>query len=137
MNWDLFVILLVIWNAIYIPLDVAYGLNLLYINLLNYCIDLIFLADLLLNFVTMTWDSKTDELVWNRCKIAFKYVFKGRFAIDILSIIPFEIISLVAPISPKNLKFIKLLKMVRMLRLTRIINYLRANRNIKLGLKII
>jgi len=65
-----------------IPLDVSLSVTGTILNIINYFFDVLFVIDLLLNFITMYWDPKTNELVKSFKKIWFNYIFKGRFCID-------------------------------------------------------
>lgn len=56
-----------------------------------YLIDLMFLIDVFLCFVTTYTDSYKQIEITNHKKIAFHYL-KGWFLIDILSIFPFDLI---------------------------------------------
>jgi len=117
-----------------IPLDVSLNVSYVWLTIINYLLDVFFLIDLILNFFTMQRDSKTNELIRKKRIICQNYVFKGWFWIDTLSIIPFEIISILLGNSSLNLRFFKMLKMIRLLRLTKIINYLKTNKKVKFGL---
>ena len=69
-------------------------------------------------------------------KIAARYVFFGRFVVDLIASLPLEIITLVFASGGDNLKFLGMLKMVRLLRLGRIITFLKANQKLKFSMKI-
>jgi hypothetical protein len=103
MRWDLFVILLTIWNCLSIPfffafttpesvvlevLDYMIG-NKPYITITN--IDMLFLFDMIFNFFTTYVNRKTNTEVSERKKIVFNYLFKGRFFIDLLATTPFDL----------------------------------------------
>ena len=57
--------------------------------IIGYIIDLLFTADLILNFFFAYYD-KNGELVYNRKKIAYRYLLSW-FIIDFIAIIPFDI----------------------------------------------
>lgn len=70
-------------------------------------------------------------------KIAFNYVLHGRFFIDLLASIPFElVVSVIMPNSHFSFKVFGLLKLVRLLRLGRIITYMRFKQSLKIGFRI-
>lgn len=130
MNWDVLIIVIVIFNSIMIPLDVSFNISSTSLTTVNYFFDILFVIDLVLNFFTMYKDSKTGEMILSWRRIIFNYLIKGWFWIDFLSIIPFELIALAITKdweTNSNLRFFKMLKMVRLLRMTKIINYLKAN----------
>ena len=61
--------------------------------ILDYFTDFCFTIDIILTFRTTYIDAKTGEEVIEPRKIAFNYLFKGKFAIDFLSTVPFDTIS--------------------------------------------
>lgn len=98
--------------------------------------DVSFATDIIINFRTAYFNSKTGKLVTNGKRIACNYACNGRFWIDIIASLPVEIISLFSTNSQSNLRLIGLLKLVRLLRLGRMISYLKANQRLKLTMKI-
>ena len=72
-------------------------------------------------------------------KIAKNYIFHGRFFIDLLASIPFELMAtLIVPDSTNfSFQIFGLLKLVRLLRLGRIITYMRFKQNLKIGFRIL
>lgn len=67
-------------------------------------------------------------------RISANYI-KGRFWIDLIASIPFEVLS--ALISSDQVKFVGMLKLVRLMRLGRMVTFLRANKSFKLGIILI
>lgn len=109
--WDLFIILLVIYNCLTIPLGVAFPKmefleNNLGIKIFENLIDILFLADILINFRTSYISDTSGLEIVDGKRIALNYV-KGRLIVDILATIPFEkVIPLFFPgkkISKRNL----------------------------------
>jgi hypothetical protein len=93
LRWDIFIIILAIYNAITIPLDIAFNPSLLSsegITILESFIDLAFFVDLIINFRTTYISNKTGEEITDTWLIAKKYVIEGTFVIDLLSSIPFD-----------------------------------------------
>jgi potassium voltage-gated channel Eag-related subfamily H protein 8 len=89
-RWDIFVIILAIWNCFYLPFSISFHPHEpLGISIFNYFIDSMFYIDIILNFRT-TFFTKDGIEVFDWKKIAFKYIFKGLFLIDILSTLPFN-----------------------------------------------
>jgi len=134
------VIILSIWNSISIPYELAFPdafEGLLSFIIIDYFIDILFAFDILINFRSVYKDSKTEENVVDGRKIAFNYACKGRFFIDLLASMPFEIFGLIFNASSSQLKLFGMLKLVRLLRLGRMITYLKANRSFKFGAKLI
>ena len=92
LRWDTFVIILAIWNCFYIPFDIAFEpeTNLI-IETLNGLIDLMFYCDIFFNFRTTFMTSEGEE-IFDRNLIARRYIFKGTFILDLLSVLPFNAI---------------------------------------------
>ena len=59
---------------------------------INYIFDVVFILDILFNFRTTISDFITGEEITDSKKIAMNYI-KGRFFLDLLAAIPFEMIS--------------------------------------------
>lgn len=140
MRWDLMIILLALYNCLSIPYEVCYGSSFtdsVGLDVFEYTIDVLFYLDIVINFWT-TFVSKTGTEVTSGLKVAFWYVFYGRFFIDLGASLPLELIVVV--ILRKELtgglKFLGLLKLVWLLRLGRIITYLKIKSNYKTGFKI-
>ena len=145
MFWDLSIILLALWNCIYIPIDVAFkpesGPALWWSDRV---IDTLFVVDIVINFMTTYVNPKTSTVVKQPVRIVKNYLFRGRFIIDLLASIPFD---LILPKSEKidnemeaelngggsgsgaqegNYEAVfGLLKMIRLLRLGRIITFMK------------
>ena len=91
-NWELFIIILAIYNAIELPLNIAFQLPMFeepFWKLLGDFIDYCFMTDILISFRTTYQDPFTGEEVYLPKKIANNY-FYGRFWIDLISTIPME-----------------------------------------------
>jgi hypothetical protein len=139
MRWDLFVIILVVYNCISIPFEVSFGAKFsdhVVMTVMDYCIDTCFGLDILITFFTTYVNSKTGSEVTNNKKIAVKYVM-GRFWVDLAASVPFEL--LFAPFFSSDsplLSVFGLFKLVRLLRLGRIITFLSFHQGFKVGAKI-
>jgi hypothetical protein len=93
MAWDLFVIILAIWNSYALPVEIAFNLdffNNLHVKVINHLIDFIFGIDILINFRTTYQNNLTGDEVSEPKEIAKNYLM-GRFWIDFFSTIPFEL----------------------------------------------
>ncbi len=118
MRWDLIVILLALYNCVSIPFEVAFGNISDHISLaiFEYCIDVLFFLDVIFNFRTTYINAKTGTEINDWKKIAANYVLRGRFWIDLLASIPFElIIGAFGVIGDSNIQLLGLLKLVRLL----------------------
>jgi hypothetical protein len=90
-NWDLWLTVLLIFTCILTPYRIAFeGKNPLRSKIVNNVTDAFFLLDMIFSFTT----AYTDEdfrVVDNRGTIAKGYL-KSWFLIDLLAILPFEVI---------------------------------------------
>ena len=154
-TWDLVLTMFVFWSWIFIPFDIAFNiedwgiLNSQVINIqwfssgyisltvVDYLIDILFMIDIFVNFRTVLINSRTGEEWHDIETIACTYILKGRFAIDFIAWIPFELISLLFKTNKMYAKLFKLLKLSRLLRISKIIAYLRTKRSIKHSLGIL
>ena len=95
LRWDLLIILLTLYNCLSIPFNVAFSdsLNESVMNqVFDHLIDVIFFFDLAFNFRTTYVNPKTTLEIIDPREIAINYTLRGRFLIDILSVIPFELL---------------------------------------------
>ena len=136
-KWDIFVILLSIWNSFQIPLGFAFPDA--FEDKIGYVvsdqiIDLLFMFDILINFRSCYIDSRTDELVEDTKMIAKNYI-KGRFWVDLVASLNFDLI--IGPFISDDQSALTdlagMLKLVRLLRLGRMVTYLSKNKSFKLG----
>lgn len=110
--WDLWIIFLAIWNAIYIPFDVAFKPpvsetpGMIFFNAF---IDFNFTIDIILTFRTTYYDKDRQE-VFNSKKIALNYLM-GRFFIDFISTVPLDQIG--------NLPILQMFQLLKLIRLSR------------------
>jgi len=89
------VILLSLWICFILPFEVAFepsSLQTQTYRSINYIFDVVFILDILFNFRTTISDFITGEEITDSKKIAMNYI-KGRFFLDLLAAIPFEMIS--------------------------------------------
>ena len=139
-NWNAMVVLLVIYNTLFIILVVCfnkydadtglywYERNTDTLNfspmIVDYLVDLVFLADIFLTFRTTFFDSE-NELVLDKSVIRKNYL-RSWFAIDVVSFIPFEIIGLVS----HKPRLIIPLKLFRLFRLTKVVKEVNVHNNV-------
>lgn len=80
-----------IYTALFTPFNIAFEDEKSFLRkYMDYGADLVFLLDIIINFVSSYFDNE-DNLVVEHKKIAINYL-KGWFWIDFISIIPFEFI---------------------------------------------
>ena len=131
--WDVFIIILAIFNCLSIPMTIAFSSDLFespVFQAFDFAVDSLFFVDILINFNT-TYYNKDGREIYNRCKIAKNYLI-GRFAVDFLSTVPFDNIFTGVPL----MKMFGVLKLVRITRLTIIINKLSIKEDIKALIKV-
>ena len=140
LRWDLLIILFTIYNCISIPYEVAFGAGFsdsIVMTIFDHTIDFLFFMDVIFNFRTTYINQKTGSEVVNPRTIAITYAFKGRFAIDMLASIPFEVVFGFFTMDSGGItKALGLLKLVRLLRLGRIITYMKFKQEFKVGMRI-
>jgi hypothetical protein len=141
-KWDIIVISLSIWNSIEIPFEFAFpesfeGAET--VNAVDKMIDALFVFDILVNFRTMYVDPKTDLMIEDPRKISKNYV-QGRFWIDLVASIPFEVFAVFLENddgttgNETTLKIFGMLKLVRLMRLGRMVSFMKTNKSFKLSI---
>lgn len=91
----------------------------------DWIVEGFFICDLVFNFFQEYKDPETYENVRNHKKIAKRYIFKGWFFIDFVSVFPF------VAIFKDNALLTKLFRLFRLPRLTKLINTSRVNQLLK------
>jgi len=143
--WDLLIIIFAIFNCVVMPLQVAFPGLAWMNNNVSYTVseritDVAFFCDIIINFRTTFINQKSGVEAVESKRIAFNYVFRGRFWIDLLASIPFE---LIYPLfvntqedTDTQLRLLGLLKLVRLFRLGRIVTFMKVRQSFKLGFRI-
>jgi hypothetical protein len=93
MRWDLFIIVLALYNCISIPLNVAFPSDKeteIGIQIFERIVDCLFAVDIVVTFRTTYVNSLTNTEVMDGKRIASNYFFSSRFWIDLMASIPFE-----------------------------------------------
>lgn len=128
-RWDRITIWALAFVSIVCPVQVSMfeaQFNAMFV--INCLIDLVFLFDLVLQFFVM-YPKRTKfngiMLEQRQSHIAAHYL-KSWFVIDLLSVVPFELISVVT--SSKQMAQMKVVKVVRLLRLSKLMRVMRASR---------
>eukprot|EP00347_Sterkiella_histriomuscorum_P014633 403360135 len=137
--WDMIIIILSLVNAIYVPVEITFNIETPPMEAINYIMDCVFVADIIVNFRTIQLDERTSDAIIDPKQISLNYIFKGRFFVDLISTIPLEFIGDIenVNVSKSTLKLIGLIKLTRLLRLARIITYIKMNKNLKDGIRVI
>ena len=138
-KWDLLTMILALYNCFTIPFFIAFyrgtGVEFIVINTL---IDVVFLADVVLNFFTTYIDRNGDEVLDHK-KITKSYL-RGNFWLDLVASIPIDNFIVLFSQATEEIEIIQLsdlLKLVRILRLGRIIRFSRTRDDVKATMKLL
>ena len=139
MNWDLYVMLLAVYNCMSIPFEVAFDPDepLAY-KIINYTCDISFAIDIILAFRT-TYLNEFETEITDSKKIARHYACSMNFVVDLGATIPIDDIYIALFVQDggadaAKIKLLGLLKLVRLLRLRRIVRYLNFKQGAVLGM---
>ena len=123
-SWDLMTLHLLVFTALVTPYEISFmdglgGVNVEMLFWVNQLINIIFLVDMWLVFVT-PFEGEDGIWVTSKQELALRY-FKGMFIIDLLSIMPFDLIEVIGDGgSLGSLKVFRVLKLFRLLKMLRI-----------------
>ena len=98
--------------------------------LINRAMDLVFLMDISIQFLTAYTDPKTDKIIRNHKKIMIHYL-SSWFFLDLISTIPWEMAGLLFKSDSSDVALLQVLRLLRLARLLKLLRLLRANRKIK------
>lgn len=128
--WNLFITLVLLFTCCVTPARIAFVEedSFLWYNI-NNAIDLMFLIDMVIIFFTAKYDSDFF-LVERRKEIASTYI-QGWFFIDLLSIIPFDLIISTEEIDSSSTQMIRLVRIGRMSKLIKLTRLLKMLKLIK------
>ncbi|RHY58706.1 hypothetical protein DYB38_009116 [Aphanomyces astaci] len=142
-GWDLFMIVLLVYTSLLTPYEIAFVETVTVDGLfmVDRSVDLSFLMDMGFNFMTPFVDKENNQLIEDMGQIAQKYL-TGWFILDFVSIIPFDVISMVRrehvnmrdsggpEISAKKdlTSHLKIIRIIRLFRLIKLVRVLRASR---------
>mmetsp|Transcript_28158 Transcript_28158/g.42618 ORF Transcript_28158/g.42618 Transcript_28158/m.42618 type:complete len:137 (+) Transcript_28158:594-1004(+) len=116
--WDVFICLTLIFTCLVVPVRIAFSTeDTAFWSFVNYSIDFVFVLDILLTFNVALYDSNM-QIIDNRKKIA-KIYMKTWFSIDLLAVIPFDLI-LQASGNSELGHFTKLSRMYKLTKLSRL-----------------
>ena len=137
-QWDLLMILLLLYTAVVTPFEVSYLSASVppLLFMLNRLVDMAFFADIIINFC-LAYELE-DEGLWvvSHDRIAIRYV-KGWFLIDVVSTIPFDMFVALPPSATggesvaDTLQDLKVLRVIRLFRLIKLARVLLASRLFK------
>jgi len=137
LRWDLFIMGLAVWNCFYVPFAMAFltaseNAQILPVNVL---IDLTYTLDVVVYARSTYIDLSTGEEVTEGSQILWHYLKSGKLVIDILSAIPFGIITW-ATDNNEQFRLLALVKVLRLLRLSKIIMFMQMKQHVKLKLQL-
>ena len=101
--WDVFVSVVLMITLFLTPMNLAFADELdivLWYNVFNYSIDCIFLIDIFVCFNTACLDEK-NNVIDDRWVICRTYL-TGWFAVDVISIVPFDLLLPAPPTQDAN-----------------------------------
>ncbi|GMH45970.1 hypothetical protein BSKO_13934 [Bryopsis sp. KO-2023] len=127
-RWDTFIVGLLIYTAIVTPFEVSLLSMTTRVNwhfLVNRMVDLGFTIDLILSFFVAYQDTKTGLWVYDQPRIALHFL-KGWFVVDILSVLPFDMIGLMD--SWGHMWKLKMVRFIRLVRMTKLLRVLKMDR---------
>jgi len=129
-KWDVWIILVLIVVAITLPYNIGFidKPNIGW-QIVNYVVDFSFLTDMVLTFFTAIPNPSTQQLITNKKLIAKSYI-SGWFWIDLISIVPFDLIVKNSGGGP--MKGMAMAKMGRLTRLSKFIRLIRILRMTKM-----
>ena len=126
-KWDLVTLILLLFTAVVTPVEVAFLETRLWSILfwVNRSVDALFVFDIFLNFFVAIVDPLDGQLVFHHPTIIKKYL-KGWFIIDVISVMPFDLLSFI--FENGEVGKLKILRVLRLLRLMKLLRILRAGR---------
>ena len=89
--WDLFIVLLLFANCIFMPYMIAFENTDMTWQLFSLFIDILFFCDIIVIFCSAYYDEE-HQIIEDRWLIALNYTRSGWLFIDILAIFPFDVI---------------------------------------------
>ena len=135
-QWDVLMMILLLYTATVTPFEIAFMETDpdSFLFFLNRIVDACFIGDMVFNFLLAY---QTDDGLWvvDHRMIANRYM-RGWLCIDILSCIPYSIISMAVKSSlggdaAETVSQLKILRIVRLLRLAKLLRVVRASRMLK------
>jgi len=127
--WDAVILALICYGLFMIPFDIAFDVTTMPWIFFDICLDVFYMVDLLLNFVT-AYMSGDNELVTDFRKIRNHY-FRTWFFIDLVASLPFGIMSYAIASGSEALQVIKLLKAFRLFRMSHLYRAVAALNSLK------
>lgn len=141
--WNMIMILLMFYVLIFVTFDVAFTkqninfqegyLAALKENTkmqLDVAVDILFTIDILVNFISAYEDNFTCKLETSLCAIGKNYIMSW-FLLDVLCVIPFDLIEYVVLADSRHVKLVRLSRLARIYKLTRVIRLLKIVKTVR------
>jgi hypothetical protein len=132
-------VLLLVYTAIFVPYKIAfYDEDPATVVIVDYCVDILFFTDVIVNFITSIEDPVRQTIIKNPKAIASAYL-QGWFILDLTACLPFDLLfglfdpangSGVDKNSVENRKLIKLARLYRLIRIVRMLKIFKMNTGI-------
>lgn len=116
--WDALTAFLLVWMAFSLPVTVGFKVHNEFLEKLDLLIDLAFLCDLVLGFLT-TFEDRNKQTVTDLKTIAKEYL-TGWFIVDFVSSLPVQWLGLEIYVPTQALRAVKMLKLLKLLRIFRL-----------------
>lgn len=133
-QWDSVTMLALLFVAFVTPYEVAFNIEAPVVDglfIVNRLVDLIFMADMVINcflmYEEMDGAGGCGVLVKDRGRIRRRYL-RSWFLIDLLSILPFDMVAVSVPSAGKELNRLKAVRVIRLLRLLKLVRLMRQSR---------
>jgi potassium voltage-gated channel Eag-related subfamily H protein 7 len=144
-KWDSTICIALAFTAFVTPFEIGYlstKLDLLFF--INRIVDVVFCCDIYINLRLAYFDNYRSNWVYNPTDCALHYM-KGWFTIDVVSLVPWDVIAFVAEQSAtteeggggdmESLKILRLLKILKITKLVRMVKAIRIFKRIATQLK--
>ena len=121
--WDLTMLLLLVYVAFSVPVVIAFLDDQSDVHIaVDLLIDMLFIIDILLNFITAFHDTKLSSLPISDLALIRSHYMRSWFVPDVISSFPVQIVFFIAPAASNliSLKLIRLLKIGRISRIGRV-----------------
>jgi CRP-like cAMP-binding protein len=144
-GWDSTISLALAFTAFVTPFEIGYlSTQLDVLFCVNRMIDIVFCCDIYINLKLAYFDQRRSNWVYNPRDCALHYM-KGWFTIDVVSLIPWDVIAFVAEQNAssggggsgdmESLKILRLLKILKITKLVRMVKAIRIFKRIATQLK--
>ena len=121
--WDVFVGVLILLSAIYVPIIVCFSVpSSVTVNGVGYAIDILFFMDIIASFRTVYFSQEHDAYIAVPALI-FQHYINTWFFVDIISCLPFE--ACLGSVSSGQVNVVQMFKTLRLFRLLKILRILK------------